>query len=475
MISLDGSNLSCHTLHAIANGKKVKLSSSAIDRMRENASVDDEQILVKKTRWLVGTNVPVNANLSQEFILGHCAGVGKPFSKDIVRGAIAARTNVLATGYTGSRPIAAQKLIELLNKNITPRVPSQGSVGAAGDLSPMAHIARVVCGYGPKIQGYHPLVPTSKEALSLINGVSLSAAISAIAIVRAQRIFESAVLAAALTMEVIYAQSQCIDPKALQVRGHAEGREIGEKLRAYLDGSKRVHDQRNPDAFSIRCGPSVMGAFLRSLEFCKEEVENELNGCSDNPLFLDSQWLETGNFHGANIAMAMDHLKTALAQLATLSERRTFRLTHGKLSKNLPSFLVRGNGLNSGFMLAQYTAAALASEVKGLAHPASIDSIPTVQHHEDHVSMAPISARMALQAIECVADIVSIELLLGAQALDLRIREDGLEPPPALSALHKAIRLHVPFWEDDNVLHPAISAISNLVRSNQFFSPEAPW
>ena len=166
----------------------------------------------------------------------------------------------------------------------------------------------------------------------------------------------------------------------------------------------------------------------------------------------------------------MDHLKTALAQLSTLSERRTFRMTHGKLSQNLPSFLVQGTGLNSGFMIAQYTAAALASETKGLAHPASVDSIPTVQHKEDHVSMAPIAARMALQSLDCLADIIAIELLLGAQALDLRIKEDGLNVPTRLAQLHQLIRDNVPFWEDDKVLHRSISPISALVRSGHLSS-----
>ena len=173
--------------------------------------------------------------------------------------------------------------------------------------------------------------------------------------------------------------------------------------------------------------------------------------------------------------MAMDHMKIALSQLATLSERRTFRLTHGKLSNDLPSFLVRGSGLNSGFMLAQYTAAALASETKGLSHPASADSIPTVQHHEDHVSMAPIAGRMALESIECVADIVAIELLLGAQALDLRRMEDGKPPPEKLAWLHGRIREKVAFWEDDEVLHPAISALSEMVRGGELSEAAEGW
>ena len=218
-----------------------------------------------------------------------------------------------------------------------------------------------------------------------------------------------------------------------------------------------------------------MGAIWRTIRFAKEEVERELNGVSDNPLIFHStsedgnddcgEWIETGNFHGASIGLAMDHLATALTQLATLSERRIFKLTHGKLSNNLPSFLVQGTGLNSGFMLAQYTAAALASECKGLAHPASADSIPTVQHHEDHVSMSPIAARKALELLECLADIIAIELLVGAQALDLRHQVDQYDAPTDLLWLHQLIRKDVPFWKDDDVLHPAIRSLSTLVRN----------
>ena len=265
-------------------------------------------------------------------------------------------------------------------------------------------------------------------------------------------------------MEVVRAQSQCLDSRALTARCHPEVVEVGSILQNILRDSKRVLNDNKPDAFSIRAGPSVLGAILRTLRFAKEEVTRELNGVSDNPLLFEGEWVEAGNFHGASVAMAMDHLKTAIAQLATLSERRIFRLTHGKLSNNLPSFLVQGTGLNSGFMLAQYTAAALASEVKGYSHPASADSIPTVQHHEDHVSMAPIAARHALKALECVADIVAIELLVGAQALDLREQDDGLEAPLILQCVHEQIRKKVPFWNDDNVLHPAIRAMSEWVR-----------
>ena len=467
-VVLDGSQLSPQKLHEIAHGAKVALCHTARNKMEENSKHSGSSILLEKHLWLTGESTEQSGpELIKRFILSHCAGVGDPLPRTMVRAAIAARINVLANAVTGSRPIAADKLIEMLNKNIIPVVPSQGSVGAAGDLAPMAHIARALCGYCTKFSLEEPLIPTAKEALTLINGVSLSAALAGMAVVRTKRIFRGAIAAAALTMEVVKAQAQCLNPKALTMRGHPEVAQVGEMLRAWLQGSYRVTEDRAPDAFSLRCGPSVMGAVLRTIRFAEEETLNELNGCSDNPLIFNGKWVEAGNFHGASIAMAMDHLKSALAQLSTLSERRIFRMTHGKLSQNLPSFLVKGNGLNSGFMIAQYTAAALASETKGLAHPASVDSIPTVQHKEDHVSMAPIAARMALESIRCLSDIIAIELLLGAQALDLRIQEDGLKTPNRIRQLHQRIREQIPFWEDDGVLYTSITPMGQMLREGE--------
>lgn len=471
---IDGSHLTCDILHRIAHGESCSLSKKSIQKMENNALHTPSTILESKRAWLLGEESTQRSDLKKEFILGHCAGVGDLFPTTYVRAAMAARINVLASGYTGSRPIAAQKILELLNKNQIPDVPSQGSVGAAGDLAPMAHIAAVICGYIPTPNNFIPLEPTAKECLSLINGVSLSAALGSIAVVRAQKILDAAIIAAAMTMEAIYAQDQCIHEEALVLRGHSECVVIGAKLRALLKGSQRVGPQRRPDAFSIRCGPSVMGSTLLAVEHTRKIIEQELNGCSDNPLLINEEWIEAGHFHGTQIALALDHLKIALTQLATLSERRTFRLTHEKLSKDLPSFLVEGTGLNSGFMLAQYTAAALASECKGLAIPASIDTIPTVQHHEDHVSMAPIAARNTLELLECLADIVAIELLLAAQALDLRMRSDKLPLPRSISDVHKFIRTKVSFWKDDQVLHPDLRTLGEYVRSG-VGSQSTPW
>lgn len=458
--------ITCEDIWSIARGASISVHNDRLIEMNKNASAAaDIPILAAKQHWLTGNPELPDQNLAEGFILGHCAGVGEPFSDDIVRGAIAARITVLSAAMSGCRSVVVERLMDLLNNSWLPKVPSQGSVGAAGDLAPMAYIARRLCGYDDfHHPNFSPLNPTDKEALSLINGISLSTAIASIAVVRAERVFTAAIWAAGLTMEVVQAQSKCIDPRGLDARNHPEVSEVGQYLRTILKGSQRVVPDNNPDAFSIRAGPSVMGAVWRTIRFAREEVERELNGVSDNPLIVDNESIETGNFHGATIGMAMDHLKTALTQLATLSERRIFRLTHGKLSKNLPSFLVDGTGLNSGFMLAQYTAAALASEMKGLAHPASVDTIPTVQHHEDHVSMSPIAGRMALDSLECLADVIAIELLVGAQALDLRFRDDQIPPPDRLQQLHTHIRKVVSFWHDDEVLHPSISAMSHMVR-----------
>lgn len=481
MILLDGERLTCEELHAVALGERVQIHPNAAWQMRHNAATVPEgpSVLSRKRRWLVGPHAEDmdDAQMAEAFVLGHCAGVGDPLPTEVVRAAMAARLNVLAKGLSGCRPVAAGALSAMLNQGVTPVVPSQGSVGAAGDLAPMAHIAAVACGYVDRPAGLPDFQPTPKEALALINGVSMTAGLAAIAVVRARRVFETALLATAMTMEVVRADIGCIDARPLEVCGSRGAALVGRRLRTLLEGSSQVVVGREPDAFSIRCSPTVMGTFWRTLSFVTVEVTRELNGASDNPLLFDGEWIEAGNFHGANLGMAMDTLKIALAQLATLSERRTFRLSHGQLSRGLPSFLVRGTGLNSGFMLAQYTAASLASECKGFAHPASVDTIPTVQHHEDHVSMGTIAARTALRAIECLADIVGIECLLAAQGLDLRMRGLGwnekgepmaVEPvvlAPRIAALHSQIRAVVPYWEDDGLLHPALEKMGEMVRS----------
>ena len=496
MIALDGHSLDCATLHAIGHGTGCVVDEGARGAMVANAAAvpAGRDVLKAKRQWLIGPHARDlgDAALARAFIIGHCAGVGDPLPRSIVRATIAARANVLLQGASGCRPQAVDALLALLSYGIIPSVPSQGSVGAAGDLAPMAHIARVACGWGPVPTELPPFTPTPKEALALINGVSLTAAVAAFAVVRARRVLDAAIAACAMTYEAVGADAGAIDPRPLALRGHPGAVEVGAALRRHLEGSTQVGPGRRPDAFSLRCAPQVLGAAAEALDHVQAIVERELNGASDNPLLFGDhpgagEWIEAGNFHGASLAQAMDTLKIALVQIATVSERRTFRLSYGQLTPGLPSFLVEDTGLNSGFMLAQYTAASLASEAKGLAHPASVDAIPTVQHHEDHNSMGTIAARMALRVLECVADIVGIEALLAAQALDLRergfavdetgasVRAEPVPIAPGPAAMQARVRAVVPFWEDDQVMHPALAASGALVRSGGLLGDAAPW
>ena len=490
-VVINGQHLSCQDLHRIAHGATTLLGEDAVQRMSDNAASmpPGPSILEEKRHWLVGGFASDLSpdDLCKTFIIGHCAGVGELLPRPLVRATMAARANVLATATTGCRPIAAEVLVDMLNQDVVPEVPSQGSVGAAGDLAPLAHIARVACGYADRPDTIIDYRPNPKEALALINGVSMTAALGAVAVVRLRRVLDSALAATAMTMEAVGAGAGCIDDRLLRARKHPGGIEVGERLRGWLEGSTQVSYSNGADAFSIRSSPAVMGTLVEELCCTETILEREINGAGDNPLLLDGVWIEGGNFHGAPIAQALDAVKVALTQLATVSERRTFRLTYGQLSRGLPSFLVRGTGLNSGFMLTQYTAASLASECKGLAHPASVDTIPTVQHHEDHVSMGPIAARGLLEMVECVADIVGIEILLAAQALDLRMRgiafdSEGermeAEPvtlAPKIAALHDRVRRRIPYWHDDEVLHPCLKAAGQLVRSGEILGNQHPW
>lgn len=495
-ILLDGRSLTSAQVAAIAAGAPIALAESARARMAVSAAAYPAQpsVLETRRRFLVGEGGATGGDLVRSFVLGHCAGVGEPLPAASVRALIACRANVLASGHSGVRPELVEAMARMLAAGVIPVVPSQGSVGAAGDLAPLAHVARVLFGFGGEAElpgggrGRSPLppfVPTAKEALATINGATLTSALAALAVHRSHRVLDAALDACAMTLAVSHADVGLLSENLLRARGHAGGLEAAERMRRRL-GTPGL-GARFPDAFSLRAAPAVLGTALDALAWIEGTVTTELNGACDNPLWFEGEGtVEGGNFHGAPVALAMDTLRIALTQVATQSERRTFRLTSASLSRDLPSFLVAGTGLNSGFMLAQYTAASLASECKGLSHPASVDSIPTVQHHEDHVSMGPIAARLTLRVLECVADIVGIEVLLAAQALDWRVGGQRLVegelvsgPPeafaPELMALHARVREVVPFWHDDQVMHPALRAIGQLVREGLSERSPVPW
>lgn len=490
VIVLNGDALRPDHVAAIAGGARVVLGGEARLRMERSAAVyaDLPSVIEQKRRFLVGEGEPPGGDYVTAFVLGHCAGVGEPLPTGLVRAMIACRANVLAVGHSGVRPALVEALLVLLNRGWTPVVPSQGSVGAAGDLAPLAHVARVLLGLGGAValpdgtltehpEGFKPFAPTPKEALALINGATLTTAFAAVAVFRAERVLDAMEVACAMTMEALRSDTRCLSPGALEARGQPGGIRVGRRLADLLHGSVLALPGRPPDAFSIRAAPAVLGAARDALDFVRLTVLRELNGACDNPLWIEDEGIvEAGNFHGAPVALGLDVLRIAITQAATQSERRTYRLSSGHLTGDLPSFLVEGTGLNSGFMLAQYTAASLASECKGLSHPACVDTIPTIQHHEDHVSMGPIAGRLTLKVLECAADIVAIESLLAAQALDFRRaglsfpegrRVEGPPVPLArgVERARLAVRGVVEHWTDDAVLHPLLVAAGTLVRS----------
>jgi histidine ammonia-lyase len=497
-VSVDGRTLSCADVAAVAAGASVRLDPIASERMAKSAqawsALDSPDILESKVAWLVGEK-PARATAQERrraFVLGHCVGVGPALTIEFVRAMMLARANVLAVGLSGCRPQSAELLLAMLNVGVHPVVPSQGSVGAAGDLAPLAHMTQVAFRLGGKawrqgsvraglaaMSGLPALEPTSKEALSFINGSSLAVAIGALVCHRARSLLRAAEVALAMSMEVVLADPRCLDDGALSGRGHPDACAVAGRLRALLDGSDMARVGRLPDAFSIRCAPAVLGAAWSALLHTELVITRELNGACDNPLIVDGRVVEAGNFHGAPIALALDHLKLALVQVGTIAERRTFRLTYGQLTGNLPSFLVEDTGVSSGFMLAQYTSASLASENKGLSHPASADSIPTGQHHEDHVSMAPISARTCHMVLRNLDVIVAIEALVAAQGLDWRhegvtfdsegqrVAGPPLASSPGVLAAFEAVRSVVPRWTRDRVLHLDLEAVTALVRQGR--------
>ena len=480
MIVLDGHTLDATAVAAIAAGARCRLADGARARMTATADrVGGEALLRKKWRWLVDEPEPADPDaLVAAFLLGHCAGVGAPLEPGVVRAMIAVRANVFALGASGVRPETVDAMLVWLDADVVPVVPSLGSVGAAGSAA-LAHLARGLCGLGGDVwvagrrvpasegaAGLPVLRPTAKEALSLINGATLDAALAALAVHRARGLLDAAIVACALSFEVVRADLGCLSPGGMALRNQPGAVVVAARLRERLDGSTLCNGQV-ADPFSIRCAPIVLGAVHDAIVQIAAVVDRELNAAIDNPLVLDDEVVEVGNFHGAPVAIAMDHLKIVLVQLASIAERRVFRLTYGQLS-GLPSFLVASSGLDSGLMLAQYTAASLVSECKGYSHPASVDAIPTAQHLEDHQSMGPIAARGALIVCEAVADVIAIELMCATQGLDFHLDAAVGRPGVGTSASHAAVRGVVARWVDDRVLHPDLAALGKAVRDGRF-------
>lgn len=419
--------------------------------------------------------------LQRSLVLSHAAGTGELLSDQAVRLMLALKINSLARGFSGVRLATIEALIKLFNRKIYPCIPAQGSVGASGDLAPLAHLSAVLIGIGEvrfegkiipasqglSLAGLTPLTLAPKEGLALLNGTQTSTALALLGLLAAKNHFVAAIVTGALSVDAMLASCKPFDDRIQQVRGHRTQVTVANVLRELLKDSGIHASHHNcskiQDPYSLRCQPQVMGACLSHMLFAEQTLVTEANAVSDNPLVFatDNQIISGGNFHAEPVAMAADTLALSLAEIGALSERRTALLTDPHFS-GLPAFLVNNAGVNSGFMIAQVTAAALASENKALAHPSSIDSLPTSANQEDHVSMATYAARRLLTMAENTANIVAIELLAACQGIDFR---RPLQTSPALEKVFALVREHIPFYAVDRYFAPDIAAAKKIVTS----------
>ena len=406
--------------------------------------------------------------LQRNIVLSHAAGTG-PFLDDAtVRLTLALKIESLARGYSGVRPLLVERLLELYNRRLYPRIPAKGSVGASGDLAPLAHLSLALLGIG-EVQHPQPIKLAPKEGLALLNGTQVSTALALKGLFAAEDVFAAAVAAGALSVDAAAGSDTPFDARIHELRGHAGQRDVAKHYLVLLDGSeiRRSHLENDPrvqDPYSLRCQPQVMGACLEQLRYAAGVFEREASAVTDNPLIVGDEILSGGNFHGEPIALAADALAVAIAEIGALSERRVALLIDPSLS-GLPPFLVEHGGVNSGFMLAQVTAAALASENKSLAHPASVDSLPTSANQEDHVSMSTFAARRLGDMAANTAGIVAIELLAAAQGIDFRA---PLRTSARLQEVHGLVRSKVGFYDHDRYFAPDITAIQALIEAGAF-------
>jgi histidine ammonia-lyase len=494
MIELDGASLTLDQLVAIADGfTPVALADGARGRVLAARAIVDDFARRETPTYGINTGfgnfaevtIPAGSlgELQVNLLRSHAAGVGEPLSPRVVRAMMALRANVLAKGFSGIRVDTLERLIALLNRRIHPVVPARGSVGASGDLAPLAHLALVLIGEGEAWHGLQreagaaalaradlaPLSLEPKEGLALINGTQASTALLGLALHDAWQLARAADIAAAMSIDGLQGSTRPFDARIHAARGFEGQANAAANLRHLLDGSginaAHANCGRVQDAYSMRCAPQVHGAAREALRFVHRTFQIEANAGTDNPMvFVEAgDIVSGGNFHGAPVAMAADLLCLALVQLATISERRSERLVNPALS-GLPAFLTRHGGLQSGLMMAQVTAAALASELKTLAHPASADSIPTSANKEDHVSMSMAAALKAAAALELARPVIAIELLCASQALDLLA---PLATSDAIARVHRAVRARVPTLEHDRPPSPDVAAITELIASGE--------
>jgi histidine ammonia-lyase len=497
---LDGNSLSIDQVYQCAvHQVPIALAPAAKKRMASSRRVVEDWVESGETVYGVTTgfgelsNVRISAEhieeLQENLIKSHSAGTGDPLPVEVVRAMIVLRLNALAKGFSGIRVETAEFFCKVYNAGIVPIIPSRGSVGSSGDLAPLAHLVLTLIGKGKvfykssvmdaalalKKAGLTPLRLAAKEGLSLVNGTQMMTGYGALAVHEAKELCKLADITAAMSTEALKGSDTAFDRRIHNLRPHPGQLASASNMRRLMAKSEireshRHGDARVQDAYSIRCIPQVHGASRTAIDHIYSVISTEINSATDNPLIFpgEKEHLEGGNFHGQPIALALDYLAIALSELANISERRIERMVNGSLS-GLPRFLTAGSGLNSGMMIAQYTAAALVSENKVLSHPASVDSIPTSANQEDHNSMGSVGAHKVWQVLQNVRTVLAIELMVAAQGVDFsRVNPDTkrvMKPGKGVLAAHAVVRRQIAHLESDRILHDDIQASLHIVRN----------
>ena len=498
-LHINGNDLALQSVREVAvDGRAVLLAPDAREAVERARAVVENIVVGNQVSYAITTGVGKLSDvriagdqireLQVNLVRSHAVGVGDPLSAAETRAMMVLRANSLAKGHSGVRPAVIDTICEMLNRRVTPFVPSQGSVGASGDLAPLAHLALVIIGEGEcldesgkripaapalRTAQIKPLVLEAKEAVSLINGTQAMLAVGTLVLLAAETLVDSADIIAALTLDSLRGTDVAFDERIHRARPHAGQLRSAANLRRMLEGSQIRESHREcgrvQDAYSLRCIPQVHGAVRDTLANCREVFEIEANSAVDNPLVFvtgeaSGDVLSGGNFHGEPVAFALDFLAIALSALAGISERRIERLVNPSLNEGLPPFLAPGAGLNSGFMMAQVTAAALVSENKVLAHPASVDSITTSGNKEDYVSMGMTAALKLRRIVENTRNVLAIEAITAAQALDFVA---PLKTGGRGQKAHKAIRSVCPAMEKDRVMYGDFAKVAELIASGR--------
>lgn len=493
MVIIDGKSLTIEDVVNVSrNNYKIKIADEALVKVDKARKLVDDFVDEKRVVYGITTGFgkfsdvviskEESSDLQTNLIISHACGVGTPFTDDISKAIMLLRVNNLSKGHSGVRRVTLNTLVEMINKNVCPIIPEKGSLGASGDLAPLAHMVLVMLGLGEatyegerlpgaeamKRAGIEPIVLTSKEGLALINGTQVMTAVGTLVTYEAIQLLKLSDISTALTVEALKGITDAYDPRLHHVRPHLGQIKTAENLLNILKDSKLTTKQgeiRVQDAYTLRCVPQIHGASKDAIQYVVDKINIEINAVTDNPIiFPDDQVVFSGgNFHGQPMALPFDFLGIAIAEIANVSERRIERLVNPQLS-GLPAFLTPHGGLHSGFMIAQYAAAALVSENKVLAHPASVDSIPSSANQEDHVSMGTIAARKARDILFNAQNVVAIELLSAAQAIDF---DDATKLGKGSKAAYDVIRREVTKIEEDRVMYLDFNKIYDIIKTNE--------